>query len=120
MKARFLTLFSGLCALVWLCGCGEGAPKVTSADMKAFEGGAPELKQAWSEAHAAAATNNFEIAIGKLRSLLSQTLTVDQTEAVQNALRAYNTKLLIAADKGDAAAKKVLEELRATGGRPAH
>ncbi len=118
MKGLLLGLVAGACAALLVCGCGEGAPKVSSSDMKTFEGAAPELKQAWVEAHAAAATNNYGSAIMKLRSMLPQNLSVEQVEAVQNALRAYNMKLLTAADRGDAAAKKAVDDLRAAGGRP--
>ncbi len=117
MKSVTLMLLVCACSTLLVCGCGEGTPKVSSADMKAFDGAAPELKQAWAEAHAAAATNNYGSAIMKLRLMLPQNLSVEQVEAVQSALRAYNTKLMTAADK-DPAAKKVLDDLRAAGGRP--
>ena len=118
MKGGMLTLAAAACMAGWLCGCGEGQPKVTSADLKAFDGAAPELKQAWAEAHAAAATNNYGAAVMKLRSMLPHDLSVPQVETIQNAMRAYNLKLLAEADKGDPAALKALEEIRASSARP--
>ena len=99
-------------------GCGPGAPKVTSADMKTFETAPRELQETWARANAAGQTNDYVLAILTLRSLLTQKLSVDQVEAVQNAIRAYNVKLMAAADRGDAAAQKGLETLRA-GAAPA-
>ncbi len=102
----------------FLTGCGPAAPKVTSADMQAFQSATPELKQAWTRAHAAAATNDYGLAIVTLRSMIPQNLTVEQVEAVQNSMRAYNVKLMTAADRGDAAAQKAIEMLRSGNTRP--
>ena len=105
-------------ALSWaalLGGCGQGGPKLTSADMKAFEGAAPELKQSWDLAQAAAGTNDYVSAILRLRSMLSPNLSTEQLQAVQNAISSYDEKLLKAADRGDAAAKKTLETLHSPG-----
>ncbi len=109
----FVLLFCiALPAGTFLTGCGPSAPKVTSEDMKAFEAAPRELKETWSRAHAAAKTNDYASAILTLRSLLAQKLSVEQIEAVQDAIRAYNVKLVTAADRGDVAAQKGLETLR--------
>ena len=113
MTKRFDLLLA--IAFLWtalLSGCGPSAAKVTSADMKAFETAPAELQRTWARAHAAGRTNDYASAILSLRSLLGQNLSVGQVEAVQNAIRAYNVKLVSAADRGDAAAQRGLETLR--------
>ncbi len=117
MKAPALRVLVALCLVNLLAGCGPSAPKVTSADMKTFESASPELKAVWTRAHAAARTNDYATAILALRSMVAQNLSVEQIEAVQNSIRAYNVKLMEAADRGDATAQKGLEAVRA-GGRP--
>lgn len=118
LKSMLLLLSLAIGSTVLFSGCGPSAPKLTSADMKAFEAASPELKQTWARAHAAAGTNDYALAILTLRSLIPQNLSVDQVEAVQNAIRTYNVKLVNAASRGDAAAQKGLEDLRSAG-RPA-
>ena len=104
-------LFFAFSALL-LCGCGQGGRKLTSADIKAFEGASPELKQNWAQAQGAAGTNDYVVAILTLRSMLHQNLSKEQLEAVQNALSTYDAKLMKAADRGDPAAQRALETLR--------
>ncbi len=112
MKPPLALLLLALGSTVLFLACGPSAPKLTSADMKVFEAASPELKQSWARAQAAAGTNNYAMAILTLRSLLPQNLSVDQVEAVQNAIRTYNVKLVNAAGRGDVAAQKGLEDLR--------
>ncbi len=104
-----------LLALV-VAGCGKGT-KLSSEDQKAFATAAPEVKQSWMLAQAAAGTNDLVLAITTLRSLLGQNLTVEQVEAAQNAVRTYSTKLMTDASHGDIEAQRKLEALRAVGGR---
>jgi hypothetical protein len=105
---------SVFCALVF--GCGKG-PKLTAADQKAFANAAPDIKQSWVVAQAAAATNDYVQAILTLRSLLGPALSVEQIEAVQNAITAYDTKLVNAASHGDTEAQKQLDTLRSAATR---
>ena len=97
-------------------GCSKGT-KLSSADQKAFASAAPEVKQSWMLAQAAAGTNDLVTAIVTLRSLLGQNLTVEQVEAAQNAMRMYSTKLMTDASHGDIEAQRKLEALRTVGGR---
>jgi hypothetical protein len=103
-----------LCAAL-LFGCGQSSSKLTSADLKTFDGATPQLKQNWAQAQAAAATNDYVQAIVTLRSMLSANLSKEQIEAVHNALSACDAKLMKAVNRGDAAAQKALETLRSPG-----
>ena len=98
-----------------LFGCGQSSSKLTSADLKTFDGATPQLKQNWAQAQAAGATNDYVQAIVTLRSMLSANLSKEQIEAVQNALSACDAKLMKAVNRGDAAAQKALETLRSPG-----
>jgi len=106
---KLILVFSGF--LLVLFGCGKSS-KLASADQKAFETAPPELKQSWAEAQAAAGTNDYVVAIVTLRSMLGQGLSVEQIEAVQDAIRTYDGKLVTAASHGDLEAQKKLETLR--------
>jgi hypothetical protein len=99
-----------------LVGCGKSA-KLNSADQKAFADAAPELKQSWAEAQAAAGTNDYVLAIVTLRTMLGQGLSAPQVEAVQDAIRTYDGKLVTAASHGDLEAQKKLEDLRSAATR---
>src|SRR2546422_120065 len=112
MKRLVLSAAIGAFSVALLCGCGRSASKMTSADMKAFNGATPELTQSWAAAQAAAGTNDYLFAILTLRSILRQNLSAAQLEAVQNAIQTYDAKLMKAADRGDATAQKTLETLR--------
>ena len=120
MKHLRLFAFLQLLALaLLLSGCGQGAPKVTETDNKAFETASPELKQNWAQSQAAASTNDYTTALVTLRSMLAQNLSIEQIEAVQNAMRACNAKLMKAVEKGDPAAQKAFEALKSSSGRGA-
>ena len=83
--------------------------------MKAFDGATPELQQKWARAHASGATNDYVQCILILRSMLSPSLSKDQIEAVQNALSAYDAKMMKAVSRGDPEAQKAYETLRSPG-----
>ena len=109
-----LACFAMFSAVV-LCGCGQGSRKLTAADLKAFEGASPELKQSWAQAQSSSATNDYVLAILTLRSMLSRNLSKEQMDAVQHAIITCDGKLMKAADRGDVAAQKALETLRSPG-----
>src|SRR5437764_838029 len=104
MKNLILLAFLSLFSAMLLCGCGQASRKLTSADLKAFDGAGADLKQSWARAQAAAATNDYVVAILTLRSMLHQDLSKQQLGAVQNALANYDAKLMKAVDRGDPAA----------------
>ncbi len=121
-KVNRLTLLSLVavfsCAV--LLGCGRGRGKLTAADMRAFDGAAPGIKQSWAQAQAAAETNDYVQAILTLRLLLRQDLTQQQVDAVRNALISDDAKLMRAVDRGDPAAQKALETLRSPAAQVGH
>jgi hypothetical protein len=93
-----------------LCGCGKSSPKV-EVNAKAFDAAAPEIKQVWDQAMAAASSNDFGSAILTLRLMSRQPLLPDQGKAVYEAIVYYQSKLKEAAKQGDPAATKAMKEL---------
>ncbi len=94
----------------FLCGCGRNPPKA-SVDPKAFDAAAPEIKQVWDQAMAAAASNDPGSAIVMIRLLSRQDISLPQREAAHNALVVYEAKLREDAKRGDPAALKAMKEL---------
>ena len=117
MKSLLLLAVPVPLLLVLVCSCSPGGRKLTSADLKAFDGATPELKQSWTRSQATAATNDYVSAILTLRAMLHQNLSKEQLDAVQNALAAYDKKLMKAANRGDAATQKALETLSSPAAR---
>ena len=111
MKNRILFSTWAILSAVLLGACGQGNPKLTSADTKAFDSATPQLKQKWAQAQAAAATNDYVQAIVTLRAMLLRDLSKEQVQAVKDALSAFDAKMMKAVDRGDPAAKKALEAL---------
>ena len=74
-----------------LSGCGKNPPKA-EVDSKAFDAAAPEIKQVWDQAVAAAASNDFGSAIATLRVLSRNDTSLPQRETVRNARVAYEGK----------------------------
>ena len=101
-------------------GCGPGSPKVSPTDLKAFDSASPELKERWMQAQAAGGTNDYVQAILALRSLMPLNLSSDQRKAVENAISACDAKMMKAVERGDPAAQKALETLRAPGTQFGH
>ncbi len=116
MKQLILITSVSLLFTALFVGCGKSA-KLAAADQKAFANAPPEVKQPWDLAQAAAATNDYVQAIVTLRSMLNPTLSVSQIEAVQNAIRTYDAKLVSAASHGDQEAQRQLEALRSASTR---
>jgi len=79
-------------------------------DPKAFDAAAPEIKQVWDQAMAAAG-NDPGSAITTLRVLSRQDISLPQREAVRNALVVYEGKLREDAKRGDPAASKAMKDL---------
>lgn len=113
MPKSFLLSLTAALATGLLSGCGDSSAKVSSADLKAFDSAPAEVKLAWTTALAASETNGYVLAVSTLRGLAGAGLPLEQLEAVQNAIRAVNTKLTEAVGRGDAAAVKAMEEIKA-------
>jgi len=115
MKNLILFLLLAVASAVVLGGCGPGSAKVTAANKKAFDSATPDLHRKWAQAQAAGVTNDYVQAIVTLRSMLPQSLSKEQIEAVQNAISLYFANMMKAIDRGDAAAKNALEILSSPG-----
>ncbi|HPC62939.1 MAG TPA: hypothetical protein PKX23_19920 [Verrucomicrobiota bacterium] len=113
MKERLFALGLFVSAVLLLAGCGGDTVKVTGANLEAFNNAPPEIKQKWDKALQDDKANNYAAA-GKAYFELLRTpnLSPEQLQAVQNAAAALNQKMYEAADKGDAAAQKAIDELR--------
>jgi hypothetical protein len=115
MKPGKLVLAIVLLGVTFLPGCGQSGTQLTSADLGAFDSATSEMKQRWSSAQAAAATNDYVGSILTLRSMLSPSLSKEQIQAVQKALSSVDSKLMKAVERGDPVAQKALETLNASG-----
>lgn len=117
---KSLTPFLALVALTagLLLGCGEKPARLSEADSKAFASAPAAAKAAWEKALAAGNQGDFGAAIATLRALPKEGLAPEHIEAIQNALRTFNVKLAELAAKGDAAAKKALDDLKDLTSRP--
>ena len=111
VKNLVLLTSCAVCCAALIFGCGQSSSKLTSADLKAFDGATLQLKQNWAQAHAAGATNDYVQAIVTLRAMLLRDLSKEQVQAVKDALSAFDAKMMEAVDRGDPAAKKALETL---------
>lgn len=113
MNPRFFALGLLFSTLLLLAGCGGDKVKVTGANLEAFKSAPPEIQQKWDKALQDDKANNYAAA-GKAYFELLRTpnLSPEQLQAVQNAAAALNQKMYAAADKGDAAAQKAINELR--------
>lgn len=115
LKSLILCASLAAVSTALFCGCGPGSPKVSSADLKAFDSASPELRERWTQAQAAARTNDYVQAILALRSLMPLNLSAEQRRAVDNAMGACDAKMMKAVEHGDPAAQKALETLRLPG-----
>ena len=110
MPSLIERLFVATILAALLCGCGRN-PSKAAVDPKAFDAAAPEVKQVWDQAMAAAASNDPGSAIATLRLLSRQDISPQQREALHNALAAYEMRLREDAKRGDPAANKAMKDL---------
>ena len=115
MKGLFSAAISVcLLSVLLLSGCAKGGSQQLSAsDLKAFDSAAPDMKQMWSTALEASKTNDYvggQLLFGKL---LAMELSPAQRDAVSKESTALNQRLYDAFSKGDPAAQKAMQELRA-------
>ncbi len=96
-----------------LASCSDSAFKLSEQERAAFRDAAPEMKQTWENGLKAEKANDYLTASTNFRALLSKQITPDQLVAVQTALGALNYRINEAAAKGDAAAQKAVEALKA-------
>ena len=112
-----LLMWSGcfFAATMLFVGCGNNGFNLSEKDRAAFKDAAPEVKQAWEAGLKADKANDYVTANTSFRSLLTnKDINPDQLMAVQTALGGLNDRMNEAASKGDAAAQKALESLKAS------
>jgi hypothetical protein len=112
MKGNLL-LLAVLAAPLLAGGCGQkSGPALGAGDTQAFDKAPPEVKQVWDRALEAERTNGYVLAQKLLYGLSQQQLPPEQKDAVTKETAAINKRLYDAAEKGDAAALKAIQELR--------
>ena len=103
---------AGLAGLILLlAGCGPNTTKLNSGDMKAFDNAPADVKQIWDKALAAEEAKDYVTVQDSLDSLGKMALTDPQREAANTKLFAFQQKLWQAAEKGDPAAVKAVQEI---------
>lgn len=114
IKKRFfyVPFLAGLAGLILLlAGCGSKASKLDSGDVKAFDNAPANIKQIWDKALAAEQAKDYATAHDSLDSLAKMELTDSQKQAANTRLFAFQEKLWQAAEKGDPAAVKAVQEI---------
>ena len=109
MSTSLIKTLAGCAAASLLFGgCGNDAPKLSSSERALFENSTPEIKQIFEKAYASDKVNDYLPACTNYQALLNQPLTLDQSTAMQTALKSLKLRIFEAADKGDAGAKAAL------------
>jgi hypothetical protein len=94
-------------------GCGPSPSAVVERNAKAFDSAPAPLKAEWTGALAAAKTNGYCAAILTLQAIRQAPgLTAEQTTALDQTDSAIREQMTAAAQKGDPAAVKAIDELR--------
>ena len=109
MKYCFILL------LALVVGCSKNSSCVRST---AFENAPAATKELWGQAVAAAQTNDYAGAAVRMMSLRKEQLTPEQAAALESALKTVTEAMYQAADRGDPAALKAVEELKRRPRRP--
>src|SRR3954463_3581651 len=108
-----LLLFSLVCTGL-LPGCSKKDQAKAANQAKAFDAAAPGLKAEWDKILAGAAADDYATAISTCRKLQARTdLSEEQRTAVNDTMTVVNDKMTTAAEKGDAKARRAIEDLRA-------
>jgi len=108
MKHQFV-LWVALVALVASC---SKSPTSIGGMSTVFDSAPAAVKESWSQAVASARTNDYVGATILLLGLRKQDLTPEQSAAVEVSLKTVTEAMYEAADRGDPAAKKAIEELK--------
>ena len=112
MKGHLL-LLAVLAAPLLVGGCGQKAgPALSAGDKQSFDKAPPQVKQVWDRVLEADRTYDYVFAQKLLYGLSQQPLPPDQKDAVSNETAVISKRMYDAAEKGDAAALKAIQELR--------
>ncbi len=105
-------LLLGLTLVTALVGCSKSPNTLSAGRAKLFDSADPEAKALWATVMAATKTNGYIESMVALQALRQkENLSPAQDQAVYDTLAAVNTQLRERAEKGDAAARKVLEDM---------
>lgn len=102
----------GIAALLLAAGCGKQTGGLSPNEKQAFDSASPEVKQNWEMALAAGQTNDYVASLTLFGRLLSREMSPEQKNAASKEMTAVNERMFAAAQKGDQAARKAIEELR--------
>lgn len=118
MKKTLIALFCAMTVGIFVAGCGNEAPKLSSSEKALFENSTPEIKQLFETALVADKANNYMAACTNYYALLHQNLSMDQSLAMQTAMKSLKLRIFEAVDKGDAGAKTALDYMNARNSHP--
>ena len=91
--------------------CSKSSSSI-GGNSKAFDRAPAMVKASWSKAVTCAQTNDCVGATILLKELRTQPLTPEQSAAVEASLKSVTETMYTAADRGDPAAQKAIEELK--------
>ena len=104
---------SALICLALFAGCGPSSKSIVSDNARLFPD--EPLKTQWLSVSQAMRTNGYVAAVTTLREIQRQPLSADQLNAVQENLRAINTRMYDEIARGDANASNAMFELKGGG-----
>ncbi|MDE3066295.1 MAG: hypothetical protein KGJ60_01960 [Verrucomicrobiota bacterium] len=111
LRALFWWSATGLVVLA--AGCGSGTTRTTAAQLRAFDNAPAAVKQIWDKALAAERAKDYAAAQNSFESLSKMELTSQQKQALDAERFAFQQRLYQAAEKGDPAAVKTVQEINA-------
>ena len=115
MKSMIQLLAVALLSMLVLlpgAGCGRGGGSDPASRSKLFQS-PPEVKAGWDAVVTAAKAKQYSTAILGIQKLRQQPgLTPEQTQVMDQTATALSDEMYEAANKGDANAKKSLDDLR--------
>ncbi len=118
MKKTLIAFFSAIAVGIFVASCSNDAPKLSSSEKALFENSTPEIKQLFEKALVADKANDYMGACTNYYALLHQNLSMDQSMAMQTAMKSLKLRIFDAVDKGDASAKTTLDYMNARNSRP--
>ncbi len=105
-------IFFALVVATAIAGCSKSPDALSAARAKLFDSADADSKALWAAVMSSTKTNGYIQSMVALQSLRQkENLTPAQDKAVYDTLAAVNTQLRERAEKGDPAAKKVLEDM---------
>jgi hypothetical protein len=112
--AKHSLIWTCLCAIaISVVGCDKKAASNVPQNTNSFASADARIKNDWETIQASAATNNYVVAILTCRKMQALAeLTPDQRDAVNSVMTDVNDRMTTAAQKGDPAALRAIEDLR--------